>query len=38
MDNLRHRLMIVVNAFPMCLAEEESVVHLLLKCKFPYFV
>ena len=33
MDNLRRRKMIMVNACPMCLTEEESVDHLLLKCK-----
>ena len=31
MDNLRRRK-IVVNGFPMCLRDEESVNHLLLNC------
>ena len=32
-DNLRRRRKIIVNACPMCLADEESVEHLLLNCK-----
>lgn len=33
MDNMRRRQRIMVNACPMCLANEESVDHLLLRCK-----
>ena len=33
MDNLRRRNMIVVNACPLCLANEELVDHLLLHCR-----
>lgn len=33
MDNLRRQKIILVNASPMCLADEESVDHLLLRCK-----
>lgn len=33
MDNLRRRNVIVVNACPLCLSDEESVDHLLLNCK-----
>lgn len=33
LDNLRKRKIIVVNACPMCLGDEELVEHLLLKCK-----
>ena len=33
MDNLRRRNMVVVNACPLCLADEETVDHLLLHCK-----
>ena len=32
MDNLRRRKVIVVNACSMCLANEESIDHLLLNC------
>lgn len=33
MDNLRQRNRILANACPMCLADEELVDHLLLRCK-----
>ena len=33
MDNLCRRRKIIVNAYPMCLADEESVDHLLLNCR-----
>lgn len=33
LDNLHKWKTVVVNACPMCLADEESVDHLLLKCK-----
>ena len=33
MDNLRRRKMLIVNACPLCLANEESVDHLFLHCK-----
>ena len=36
MDNLRRKGIIVVNACLLCLQDEESVVHLLLKCKFTH--
>eukprot|EP00268_Persea_americana_P022762 TRINITY_DN2257_c1_g1_i1.p1 TRINITY_DN2257_c1_g1~~TRINITY_DN2257_c1_g1_i1.p1 ORF type:complete len:113 (-),score=8.22 TRINITY_DN2257_c1_g1_i1:477-815(-) len=32
MDNLRRRKVIVVNACSMCLANEESIDHLILSC------
>ena len=32
-DNLLRRNMVVVNACPLCLADEETVDHLLLHCK-----
>lgn len=33
LDNLRHRKRILVNVCPMCLADEETVDHLILGCK-----
>ena len=33
MDNLRRKKVIITNSCPMCLAEEESINHLLLNCK-----
>lgn len=33
MDNLRCRKKIIVNACPMCLEDDESVDHLLIRCK-----
>eukprot|EP00268_Persea_americana_P012878 TRINITY_DN15545_c0_g1_i6.p1 TRINITY_DN15545_c0_g1~~TRINITY_DN15545_c0_g1_i6.p1 ORF type:complete len:174 (-),score=24.45 TRINITY_DN15545_c0_g1_i6:44-565(-) len=35
MDNLQRRRMVVVNACPMCLVDEESIDHLLLNCRVP---
>eukprot|EP00268_Persea_americana_P013064 TRINITY_DN15690_c0_g1_i1.p1 TRINITY_DN15690_c0_g1~~TRINITY_DN15690_c0_g1_i1.p1 ORF type:complete len:100 (-),score=15.94 TRINITY_DN15690_c0_g1_i1:254-553(-) len=32
MDNLRRRNVFIVDACPMCLANEESIDHLLLNC------
>ena len=34
MDNLRRRDVVVVNACPFCLKDEESVDHILVKCNF----
>eukprot|EP00268_Persea_americana_P012099 TRINITY_DN15081_c1_g4_i1.p1 TRINITY_DN15081_c1_g4~~TRINITY_DN15081_c1_g4_i1.p1 ORF type:complete len:107 (-),score=14.64 TRINITY_DN15081_c1_g4_i1:104-424(-) len=36
MDNLRRRGMVVVNACPLCLKNEESMDQLLLRCNFAY--
>lgn len=33
LDNLRRRRLIVVNACPMCLNDEETVDHLLVQCR-----
>lgn len=33
MDNLRHRNVVIVNAWPLCLQVEELVDHLLLNCE-----
>lgn len=33
MDNLRRQKIIMVNACPMCLVEEETVDHLLMSCR-----
>lgn len=38
MDNLQKRKMIVVNACPICLTDEESVDHLLLNCKLAQWL
>lgn len=36
MDNLCCHKMIIVNSGPLCLASEESVDHLLLRCKVAH--
>ena len=38
MDNLKRRLVVIVNACLMCLAGEESIDHLLLNCSVPLAV
>ena len=38
MDNLRRKGLVLVNACPLCLQDEESVEHLLLKCSFTHRV
>ena len=38
MDNLRRRRVLVVNACPMCLSDEESIDHLLLNCKTAQYI
>eukprot|EP00268_Persea_americana_P004659 TRINITY_DN11508_c0_g1_i8.p1 TRINITY_DN11508_c0_g1~~TRINITY_DN11508_c0_g1_i8.p1 ORF type:complete len:235 (+),score=26.42 TRINITY_DN11508_c0_g1_i8:575-1279(+) len=38
MDNLRRRRMLVVNACPMCLSDEETIAHLSLNCKTAQFI
>ena len=37
-DNLRRRNHFIVNSFPMCLRDEETVNHLLIHCNFAYNV
>lgn len=38
MDNLRRRRVLVVNACPMCLSDEETIDHLLRNCKTAQFI
>lgn len=38
MDNLYRKNVIVVNACPLCLSDEESVEHLLLNCNVAWKV
>ena len=37
-DNLRRRKVCIVNACPMCLADEETVDYLFLNCKVAQFL
>lgn len=38
MDNLRKRKVIVINAYPLCLADEKIVDHLLVNCRVAWEV